>query len=46
MSNEDEAHGFEGFLVDRARRKQAAQQPAPARAHRPAAGTNPTDATP
>ena len=33
MSNEDEPHGFEGFLVDRARRKQAAQQPAPARAH-------------
>jgi len=33
VSNEDETHGFEGFLVDRARRKQAAQQPAPAKAH-------------
>ena len=33
MSNEDETHGFEGFLVDRARRKQAAQQPAPTKAH-------------
>ena len=33
MSNEDEPHGFEGFLVDRARRNQAAQQQAPTRAH-------------
>jgi WD40 repeat protein len=32
VGNEDETHGFEGFLVDRARRKQAAQQ-APTRAH-------------
>jgi hypothetical protein len=33
VSNEDETHGFEGFLVDRARRKQAAQRQAPTRAH-------------
>jgi len=33
VSNEDETRGFEGFLVDRARRKQAAQQQPPTRAH-------------
>jgi len=33
VSDDDESHGFQGFLVDRARRKQAAQQQAPTRAH-------------
>jgi WD40 repeat protein len=33
VSSEDETHGFQGFLVDRARRKQAAQQPPSTRAH-------------
>jgi hypothetical protein len=32
VSDDDEIHGFQGFLVDQARRKQAAQQQAPARA--------------
>ena len=33
MSSDEENHGFQGYLVDRARRKQAAQQQAPTRAH-------------
>ena len=33
MSDDDENHGFQGYLVNRARKKQAAQQPAPTRAH-------------
>jgi WD40 repeat protein len=33
VSGDDENHGFEGFLVDRARRKQAAQQQPSTRAH-------------
>jgi WD40 repeat protein len=33
VSDNDESHGFQGFLVDRARRKQAAQQSAPTMAH-------------
>src|SRR3984957_20135202 len=33
VSDDDEIHGFQGFLVDRARRKQAAQQQAPTRDH-------------
>jgi WD40 repeat protein len=31
--SDEENHGFQGFLVDRARRKQAAQQPASTKAH-------------
>jgi WD40 repeat protein len=33
VSDDDEIHGFQGFLVDRARLKQAAQQQAPTRDH-------------
>jgi len=33
VSDEDGPHGFEGYLVNRARNKQAAQQPASTRAH-------------
>ena len=33
MSDDDNKHGFQGFMVDRARRKQAAQQQAPTKAH-------------
>src|ERR1700691_2009362 len=33
VSDDDNNHGFQGFLVNRARQKQAAQQQAPTRAH-------------
>jgi WD40 repeat protein len=33
VSDDDNIHGFEGFLVNRARRQQAAQQQAPTKAH-------------